>query len=85
VTQGLIPSRGKDFSLNHHVQAMSVVHPTSYSVVTRPSYTRGKVAGAWSWCHLDVELKVHAVLCLHTLYAFMAWCLGRGCFTFIYM
>jgi len=37
-----------NFSLDHRVQNDSGAHPTSYPMVTRGSYLRGRVAGAWT-------------------------------------
>jgi len=46
---GLIPGSGRDYFSSQCGQTGSVAHPASYWMGTGISFTRGKVAGAWSW------------------------------------
>jgi hypothetical protein len=43
------PEGAGNFSLRHHVQTGSGVHPASYPMGTGSSFTGGKAAGAWNW------------------------------------
>jgi hypothetical protein len=54
---GLIPSRGKRFSLLHSIQTSSGAHPASYPVGTRGSFSSRKVAGAWSWPLTSIQCR----------------------------
>jgi hypothetical protein len=42
----MVPGRGWDFSLCHHVQTGYGAHPASYPMGTESSFPRGKAAGA---------------------------------------
>jgi hypothetical protein len=44
------PAGAGNFSLHHCVHNSSGVHPASYPMGTRGSFSGGKAAGAWS-CH----------------------------------
>jgi hypothetical protein len=46
---GLIPSHVKRFSILYNVQTSPMAHPSSYSMGSRGSIIRGKVAKAWRW------------------------------------
>jgi len=65
--QGLIPSRGRDFPLHHHVQTGWEVHPASYSMGTRGSFPGVKLSGPWSWPLTTIQCRSQecVVLYLH--------------------
>jgi len=44
-----VASWAGNFSLHHRVQTGSGVHPVSYTMTTRASFSGVKAAGAWSW------------------------------------
>jgi hypothetical protein len=45
---GSIPSRGRDFSLHHSVDAGSGAHPASYTMSIKGSFPGNKATGEWS-------------------------------------
>jgi hypothetical protein len=63
-----IPAGAGNFSLHHHVQTGSGVHPPSYAVGIRGSFPGGKAAGAWSWplTHIQHWSQECEVLYLHS-------------------
>jgi hypothetical protein len=46
---GFDSRKGLEFFLRHRVQTGSRVHPASYPMGTRGSFTGVKATGAWSW------------------------------------
>jgi hypothetical protein len=47
--QGSTPRKDGCFFLCHHIQTSFRAHPTTYSISTRGSSPRNKVARVWSW------------------------------------
>jgi hypothetical protein len=81
-----VPEGAGNFSLHHSVQNGSVAHPTSYSMGTR-ALSLGVKRPEREADHSppsSTEVKECVELYLHSLYAFMAWCLvkHRNNFTF---
>jgi hypothetical protein len=69
-----------NFSLHHRVQNGSGVHPASYPMDSRGSFSGGEAAGAWSWqppSSAEVKETSEAIH-PHPQYTFMAWHLVKG-------
>jgi hypothetical protein len=83
------PAGAGNFSLHHHVQNSSGVHPASYPMGTRGSFPGGKVARSMkltTHLHLVLRSKIDWSYTSTPQYAFMAWCLvtHRNNFTFTF-